>query len=135
MLGLIAHTERMRDKPDEVKKILVSALRGIAYTKTHREEVLPLLKQFVGLPTVEMTRTTYEIIKELWPDNGIPSDKGLATALSMADVPPAFPVERVVDWSLVTEAAAVAKVPLEPPDRLMPAILLFRRREPSAPLN
>ena len=110
LLGLIAHNERMRDKPDEVKKILVSALRGIAYTKTHREEVLPLLKQFVGLPTVEMTRTTYEIIKELWPDNGIPSDKGLTTALSMADVSPAFPVERVVDWSLVTEAAASVKL-------------------------
>jgi NitT/TauT family transport system substrate-binding protein len=109
LLGLIAHDEPMRDKPDEVKKILVSALRGIAYTKTHREEVLPLLKQFVGLPTVEMTRKTYEIIKDLWPDNGIPSDKGLTTALSMADVPPAFPVERVVDWSLVTEAAASLK--------------------------
>ena len=109
LLGLIAHDERMRDKPDEVKKILVSALRGIAYTKTHREEVLPLLKQFVGLPTVDMTRTTYEIIKELWPDNGIPSDKGLATALSMADVPPTFPAEKVVDWSLVTAAAGSLK--------------------------
>lgn len=105
LLGLIAHDERIRERPDEVKKVLTAALRGIAYTKSHREEVLPLLKEFVGLPTIDMTRQTFEVIKELWPDKGIPSDKGLATALSMADVPSNFPTNKVVDWSLVTEAA------------------------------
>jgi NitT/TauT family transport system substrate-binding protein len=109
LLGLIAHDERIRERPDEVKKVLTAALKGIAYSKTHREEVLPLLKQFVGLPTIDMTRKTYDVIKELWPDNGIPSDKGLTTALSMADVPASFPTEKVVDWSLVTEAAAALK--------------------------
>jgi NitT/TauT family transport system substrate-binding protein len=105
LLGLIVHDERIREKPDEVRRVLAAALKGIAYTKTHREEVLPLLKQFIGLPTIEMTRQTYDVIKELWPDNGIPSDKGLATALSMADVPPNFPAGKIVDWSLVTETA------------------------------
>jgi NitT/TauT family transport system substrate-binding protein len=107
LLGLIAHDERIRERPEEVKKVLAAALKGIAYTKTHREEVLPLLKQFVGLPTIEMTRKTHDVIKELWPDNGIPSEKGLATALSMADVPANFPPEKIVDWSLVREAAKI----------------------------
>ena len=110
LLGLISHDERIRERPDEVKKLLTAALKGIAYIKTHREEVLPLLKQFVGLPTIDMTRKTYDVIKELWPDNGIPSEKGLATALTMADVPPNFPTEKVVDWTLVTEAAASVKL-------------------------
>jgi ABC-type nitrate/sulfonate/bicarbonate transport system substrate-binding protein len=110
LLGLIAHEERIREKPDEVKRILTAALRGIAYTKSHREEVLPLLKQFVGLPSIEMTRKTYDVIKELWPDDGIPSEKGLATALSMADVPANFPADRVVDWSLVSAVAVSLKI-------------------------
>ena len=105
LLGLIAHDERIREKPDEVKRVLTAALKGIAYTKSHREEVLPLLKEFVGLPTIDMTRKTFEVIKDLWPDKGIPSEKGLATALSMADVPANFPAGKVVDWSLITEAA------------------------------
>lgn len=109
LLGLIAHDERIREKPDEVKRVLSAALKGIAYTKSHREEVLPLLKEFVGLPTIDMTRKSFEVIKELWPDNGIPSDKGLATALSMADVPANFPADKVVDWSLVVEAGAFVK--------------------------
>lgn len=107
LLGLIAHDERIRERPDEVKRVLTAALKGIAYTKSHRDEVLPLLKEFVGLPTIDMTRQTFEVIKELWPDTGIPSDKGLTTALSMADVPANFPVNKVVDWSLVTDAAKV----------------------------
>lgn len=110
LLGLIVHDERIREKPDEVKRILAAALKGIAYTKSHREEVLPLLKQFVGLPTIEMTRKSYDVIKELWPDDGIPSEKGLATALSMADVPANFPADRVVDWSLVSETAVSLKI-------------------------
>ena len=57
-----------------------------------------------------MTRKTYDVIKELWPDDGIPSEKGLATALSMADVPANFPADKVVDWSLVSEAAMSLKI-------------------------
>lgn len=110
LLGLIAHDDRIRERPEEVKKVLTSALKGIAYTKSHREEVLPLLQQFIGLPNLEITRKTYDVIKDLWPDDGIPSEKGWATALSMADVPPTFPVDKMVDWSLVSAAAASLKV-------------------------
>ena len=109
LLGLIAHDERIRDKPDEVKKILAAALKGIAYTKSHREEVLPFLKQFVRLPDIDMTRKTFDVIKDLSPDNGIPSDKGLATALTMADVPANMPANRIVDWSFVSAAALSLK--------------------------
>ena len=110
LLGLIAHDERMRERPDEVKRVLTAALKGIAYTKSHREEVLPLLKQFVGLPDIEMTRKTFDVIKDLWPDNGIPSDKGLATALTMADVAADVPADRIVDWSFVSAAALSLKI-------------------------
>jgi NitT/TauT family transport system substrate-binding protein len=110
LLGLIAHDERLREKPDEVKRILAAALKGIAYTKSHREEVLALLKQFAGLPDIEMSRKTFDVIKELWPDNGIPSNTGLATALSMADVPAIVPADRIVDWAPVSEAAVSLKI-------------------------
>jgi NitT/TauT family transport system substrate-binding protein len=110
LLGLIAHDERLREKPDEVRKVLAAALKGIAYTKNHREEVLPLLKQFAGLPDIEMTRKTFDVIKDIWPDNGIPSSTGLSTAITMADVPANYPADKLVDWSRVSEAAASLKI-------------------------
>jgi ABC-type nitrate/sulfonate/bicarbonate transport system substrate-binding protein len=109
LLGLIAHTDRLRERPDEVKKILTSALKGIAYTKSHREEVLPLLKQFIALPTLEMTGKAFDVIKELWPNDGLPSEQGLKTGLSLADVPPSVPPQKIVDWSILNEALASLK--------------------------
>src|SRR5437762_8278672 len=49
LAGIVAHNDRLRDRPNEVKNVLVGALKGIGYTKTHREEALPLLKEFLGL--------------------------------------------------------------------------------------
>ena len=104
LLGLVAHIDRLRERPDEVKKVLTAALKGIAYTKSRREEVLPLLKQFIGLPTLEMTRKAFNVIKDLWPDDGLPSEQGLKTGLSLADVPPSVPPEKIVDWSMLNQA-------------------------------
>src|SRR5262249_20046674 len=60
LAGLAAHNDRLRDRPNETKNILAGALRGIAYTKAHREEVLPLLKEFLGLESLETARKTYD---------------------------------------------------------------------------
>ena len=109
LLGLVTHNEHLRERPDEVKKVLTAALKGIAYTKSHREEVLPLLQQFIALPTLEMTRKAFDVIKDLWPDDGLPSEQGLRTGLSLADVPPSVPPEKIVDWTILNEAAASLK--------------------------
>ncbi|MGH7796802.1 MAG: ABC transporter substrate-binding protein [Candidatus Binatia bacterium] len=109
LLGLVAHNEHLRERPDEVKKVLTSALKGIAYTKSHREEVLPLLKQFIALPTLEMTGEAFDVIKDLWPDDGLPSEQGLRTGLSLADIPPSVPPEKIVDWAILNQAVASLK--------------------------
>jgi hypothetical protein len=89
--------------------VLTGALKGIAYTKSHREEVLPLLRQFIGLPTIEMSRKAFEVIKELWPNDGLPSEHGLKTGLNLADVPASFPTDKIVDWSILKQATAALK--------------------------
>ena len=109
LLGLITHNDHLRERPDEAKRVLTAALKGIAYTKSHREEVLPLLRQFIGLPTTEMSRKAFEVIKELWPDDGLPSEQGLRTGLNLADVPASFPTDKIVDWSILKQATATQK--------------------------
>jgi ABC-type nitrate/sulfonate/bicarbonate transport system substrate-binding protein len=109
LLGLITHNDYLRERPDEIKRVLTAALKGIAYTKSHREDVLPLLRQFIGLPTIEMSRKAFEVVKELWPDNGLPSEHGLQTGLDLADVPRSFPVRKIVDWSILKQATASLK--------------------------
>jgi NitT/TauT family transport system substrate-binding protein len=110
LLGLVTHNEHLSQRPDEVKNVLTAALKGIAYTKSHREAVLPLLQHFIALPTREMTGKAFDTIKDLWPDDGLPSDEGLRTGLGLADVPPSVPPEKIVDWRILNQAAASLKL-------------------------
>jgi ABC-type nitrate/sulfonate/bicarbonate transport system substrate-binding protein len=109
LAGFVAHNDRLRERPNEVKNILLGALKGTAYTKTHREEVLPLLKEFLGLESLEMAKRAYDRLKDIWSDSGIPSAKGLRAAATLAEVPSTFPLDNLVNWSFVNEAASSLK--------------------------
>ncbi|OGP29017.1 MAG: hypothetical protein A2038_03235 [Deltaproteobacteria bacterium GWA2_57_13] len=104
IMGLATHDDWIRERPQEVKKILTAILRGIAFTKANREEVLPLLKEFVGLEDLEMAGKAFDTVKDIWPVNGMPSDEGLRNVFARAGLSPSMPVEKIVNWSLLIEA-------------------------------
>lgn len=109
LAGIVTHDDRLRKQPAEVKKVLSGALRGIAYTKTHPETAVPLLKEFLALDSLETAQKAYGRLRDIWPDNGIPTDKGLRTAASLAEVKESFPLEKLANWSFVKEAASTLK--------------------------
>lgn len=109
LLGIIVNNDLLRDKPDQVKRVLVGALRGVGYAKTRRDEVVPLLKDFIGLESLEMSQKAYDRLKDIWPDNGMPTERGLKNVASMAEVPAGVPMEKIVDWTLLKEASASLK--------------------------
>ena len=74
--------------------------------KSRRDEVVPLLKDFIGLETLEMAQKAYDKLRDIWPDNGMPTEKGLKNVASMAEVPANVPIEKIVDWTLVKEISA-----------------------------
>ena len=110
LLGIIVSNDLLRDKPDQVKRVLAGALRGIAFTKSRRDDVVPLLKEFIGLESIEMAQKAYDRLRDIWPDSGMPTEKGLKNVASMAEVPANVPVEKIVDWTLLKEVAASLKV-------------------------
>ena len=79
----------------------MAILKGISYTKSNREEVLPLLKDFVGLESLGMAKKAYEAVKDIWPDDGLPSDEGLRNAFARAGLPSSVAPEKIVNWSLL----------------------------------
>jgi len=71
--------------------------------------MLPLLKEFLGLESLEMAKKSYDRLKDIWSDSGIPSAKGLRAAATLAEVPSTFPLDNLVNWSFVNEAASSLK--------------------------
>jgi ABC-type nitrate/sulfonate/bicarbonate transport system substrate-binding protein len=109
LAGIVAHNDHLKERPDEVRKVLVGTLKGIHFTKTRGEDVLPLLKEFLGLESLEMARKAYVRLRDIWSDNGVPSEKGLRVAATLAEVPSAFPLDKLANWSFLNEAALPLK--------------------------
>jgi hypothetical protein len=70
---------------------------------------LPLLQEFIGLPNRAMAARAYDVLEDVWPDDGLPSSQGLKNAISLAGLPGSTPQQRVADWSIVKEAATQMK--------------------------
>ncbi len=109
LLGIVVNNDLLRDKPDQVKKVLAGALKGIAFTKSRRDEVVPLLKEFIGLENLEMAQKAYDSLRDIWPDNGLPTERGLKNVMSVAEVPAGVAMEKIVDWSFVKETSSSLK--------------------------
>jgi ABC-type nitrate/sulfonate/bicarbonate transport system substrate-binding protein len=109
LAGIVVHNDRIRNRPEEITKVLAGILRGIRYTKTKQDEMPSLLKDFLGLESLEMAQKAYNRLRDIWPDNGLASDKGLRTAANLAQVPSTFPLDKLADWSLAKKAAVLVK--------------------------
>lgn len=107
--ALTTHDDWVRDKRHEVRTFVTGALNATAYVKTHRTEVLPLLQEFIGLPNRAMAARAYDVLEDVWPDDGLPSSQGLKNAISLAGLPDSTPQQRVADWSIVKEASMQMK--------------------------
>jgi len=73
--------------------------------------VLPLLQEFIKLESAEMTRRAYEAVKDVWPENGLPSDEGLKNVLLSEEIPADTPISKMTNWGPLNEALAAAKRP------------------------
>jgi NitT/TauT family transport system substrate-binding protein len=109
LMGLAAHESRIQGEPAEVNRVLTAILKGIAFTKSRRDEVLPLMKEFIGLDSLETARKAYDAVRDIWPDNGLPSEEGLRTVMAESGISGATPVERVANWGPLKAALAAMK--------------------------
>lgn len=109
IMGWTVHDDRIRERPDEIKKIIAAILRGVAYAKARRQEMLPLLQEFVGLENLDMAGKAYDAIRDMWPSDGSTSEQGLRNAIAIAEIPASVPHERLVHWNLLRETLGALK--------------------------
>jgi ABC-type nitrate/sulfonate/bicarbonate transport system substrate-binding protein len=107
--GIATHEERIRKRPQEVKSVLTAILKGLRYTKSHEDEMLPLIKEFVGLESLETAKKAYETYMTIWPDSGRGSDDGLRLVVDLAGLPATTPVEKLANWSPLREASVALR--------------------------
>lgn len=70
--GLSTSVRKLKERPDQVQRFLRASLRGMVYTREHKQEALPLLqKEFPGLDRSTLSGTLDFYLKAMSPDGRV----------------------------------------------------------------
>jgi NitT/TauT family transport system substrate-binding protein len=105
--GLIASSRKIKDRPDEIKRVIKAGIKANRYIRDNRDGTLPIMVQWLKIDK-EMAAATYDSsVKSFSDDLGMPDD-GLrlliAEAKRTAKVDREISFSEVVDFSILKEA-------------------------------
>jgi NitT/TauT family transport system substrate-binding protein len=112
--GLAVHTQRMKEKPDEIVKMIKAVLRATDFIRTRKADILAFLEAKWGIKEADVRESIYRDMVGLFSRDGIASDETMKNVIqlvrdtrrsrddkSLADV---------VDWSFAKKAQAELKI-------------------------
>ncbi|MFH0343464.1 MAG: ABC transporter substrate-binding protein, partial [Chromatiales bacterium] len=110
-VGLLASAlsianQRLKEKPDEVKKVLKAIIRGLRFMHERRDETISLMSQWLG-QSHEVAASSYAVIlPDLSPDGTFP-DAEIQFSLEEIEgamrLPKSTPVSQVRDFTMLYE--------------------------------
>ncbi len=108
-LGLGSHTRKMKEKPDEIKRVIKATIRANRFIRENREEAVRTLVEW-GKVEREYAYASYDALRNLFNADGAVPEDGLKLVIDQAkrnakitrEVTPA----EVVDLALLREAQA-----------------------------
>ncbi|MGB7947638.1 MAG: ABC transporter substrate-binding protein [Candidatus Binatia bacterium] len=104
--GYTTTEQRIRERPDEVKKVLRAIYRGLRYVKDNRDGTIDVIKREWKIDD-QVASQSYDAIVKALNDDGIIGEKQLKVHFDLIrekhkDVTD-IPIDKVVDFSLLKE--------------------------------
>jgi NitT/TauT family transport system substrate-binding protein len=104
--GYTTTEQRIRERPDEVKKVLRAIYRGLRYVKDNRDGTIDVIKREWKIDD-QVASQSYDAIVKALNDDGIIGEKQLKVHFDLIrekhkDVTD-IPIDKVVDFSLLEE--------------------------------
>ena len=104
--GLGVSERWLQQRPDQVKKIIGIAFRGMAHARARRQDSIALIMSKWKLEP-EVAGKAFDMMIKTWTDSGVASDEALQTAieesLKVSNSKQSVPISRVADFSLARE--------------------------------
>jgi NitT/TauT family transport system substrate-binding protein len=105
--GVIASTRKIKEKPDEVKRVIAAGIKATRYIRQNREGTIQFMTEWSKIDK-EMATATYDSVLKLFNDDGSVPDKGLLLVIDelrkLGKVEREISVREVADLSLLREA-------------------------------
>jgi NitT/TauT family transport system substrate-binding protein len=105
--GLVASVRKIKEKPDEIKRVIKAGIKGSRYIRQDRDGTLPVMMEWLKIDK-EIASVTYESVWKAFSENGSLPENGLRVAIEEAKrvgkVERDVALSEVADLSILREA-------------------------------
>ena len=105
--GVVVSAKKIREKPDEIKRVIKAGIKANRYIRQNREGTIQLLIEWMKTDK-EMTTAAYESVVKLFNDDGSVPEKGLRLVIDelkkLSKVEREISLSEVADLSMLREA-------------------------------
>ncbi|MGH7875931.1 MAG: ABC transporter substrate-binding protein [Candidatus Binatia bacterium] len=106
--GLVVHTQRIKEKPDEIVKMIRAILKATNYIRTRKTEILAFLEAKWGIKEGDIRESIYKDMVGLYSRDGIASDDTMKSVIQMVRDTRKSKDDKtladIVDWSFAKKA-------------------------------
>ena len=96
-------TERLlKQKPDQVKRVVRAAIKAILFMRKNKEQSVRIMMSWLALDR-DVAERSYDMALDSFSEDGSPSRKGLMTSIELAGVKEEISIARVFDFGLLQE--------------------------------
>src|SRR6185295_14135954 len=105
--GLVASVKAIKEKPDQIKRVIKAGIKASRYIRQNREGTLPVMMEFLKIDK-EIAAVTYDSVWKAFTEDGSLPENGLRLAIEEArrigKVEREVPLSQVADLSILREA-------------------------------
>jgi len=112
--GLTVHTQRIKERPDEIVRMIKAMLKGVNYIRNNQADILSMMASRWGIKDADVREGIYRDIVGIYTRNGVASDETMKNVIQLVrDTRKSkddLGLSDVVDWSFAKKAQAELKI-------------------------
>jgi NitT/TauT family transport system substrate-binding protein len=112
--GLAVHTQKMKEKPDEIVKMIKAILKATDFIRNRKADILSHLETKWGIKEADIRDSIYQDMVGLFTRNGVASDETMKNVLQLVRDTRKTKDDKtmadIFDWSFARKAAAELKL-------------------------
>jgi NitT/TauT family transport system substrate-binding protein len=112
--GVAVHTQRIKEKPDEIVKMIKALLKGVDYIRNRKSEILSLMETKWGIKEADIREGIYRDIAGVYTRDGVASDETMKNVIQLVretrKSKDNLGLSDIVDWSFARRAQIELKL-------------------------
>jgi NitT/TauT family transport system substrate-binding protein len=112
--GLAVHTQKMKERPDEIVKMIRAVLKATDYIRTRKSEILSFLEIKWGIKEPDVRESIYRDMAVLFSRDGVASDETMKNVVQLVRDTRKSKDDKtladIFDWSFAKKAQAELKI-------------------------